>query len=138
MELMACAVCILHGGKDHTKFTTRIERVGIGDKFWNNIISLIEEPGSQYIGHTTPASGSAENITDSVVSFVKRVILNNLVAVGCDGTNVNTGSLGCTIALTEKELHKPLQWLVCQLHANERPLRDLLKHLDGETSGPRA
>ena len=52
--------------------------------------------------------------------------------------NVNTGNNGGVIALIEQELQKPLQWLVCQLHANELPLRHLLKHLDGETSSPRA
>ena len=31
-----------------------------------------------------------------------------------------------------------MQWLICQLHANELPLRHLLTHLDGSTSGPRA
>ena len=31
-----------------------------------------------------------------------------------------------------------MQWLVCQLHANEFPLRHLLEHLDGPTSGPTA
>ena len=36
------------------------------------------------------------------------------------------------------EFAKPLQWLVCQLHADELPLRHLLEHLDGVTAGPRA
>lgn len=64
--------------------------------------------------------------------------MDKLIAVGCDGTNVNTGRIGGTIRLLEEELQKPLQWLVCQLHANELPLRHLLKHIDGGTSGPRA
>ena len=64
--------------------------------------------------------------------------LDKLVAVGCDGTNVNTGRTGGIIRLIEEELQRPLQWLVCQLHANELPLRHLLKYLDGSTSGPRA
>ena len=42
------------------------------------------------------------------------------------------------IRLLEKEYNKPLQWLVCLFHANELPLRHLLHHLDGPTSGPRA
>lgn len=41
------------------------------------------------------------------------------------------------IRLIEKKLNKPVQWLVCQLHANELPLRHLIKHLDGPTTGPR-
>ena len=34
-------------------------------------------------------------------------------------------------------LNKPLQWFVCQLHANELPLRHLFEHLDGPTNGPK-
>jgi hypothetical protein len=37
----------------------------------------------------------------------------------------------------ELKLNKPLQRLVCQLHANELPLRHLVEKLDGKTSGPR-
>ena len=58
--------------------------------------------------------------------------------MGCDGTNFNTGRVGGTIRLMEEELQKPLQWLVCRLHANELPLRHLLIYLDGATSSPRA
>ena len=65
-------------------------------------------------------------------------VLDKFVAIGCDGTNVNTGRKGGIIALMEQELQKPLQWLICQLHANELPLRHLLIHLDGATSGPHA
>ena len=52
--------------------------------------------------------------------------------VGCDGTAVNTGIRGGIIRLLEEALNRPLEWFVCQLHANELPL----KHLDGPTTGP--
>ena len=52
--------------------------------------------------------------------------------VGCDGTAVNTGIRGGIIRLLEVALNRPLQWFVCQLHANELPL----KHLNGPTTGP--
>ena len=64
--------------------------------------------------------------------------LDKLVAIGCDGTNVKSGRVRGTIRLMEEELQKPLQWHVCQLHVNELPLRHLLIHIDGATSGPRA
>lgn len=38
----------------------------------------------------------------------------------------------------EKEIGHSLHWFVCQLHANELPLRHLFKHLDGDTTGPSA
>jgi hypothetical protein len=42
------------------------------------------------------------------------------------------------IKLLEKEFARPLQWFSCMLHANELPLRHLLIHLDGPTTGPKA
>ncbi|GBL82358.1 hypothetical protein AVEN_252515-1 [Araneus ventricosus] len=33
-------------------------------------------------------------------------------------------------------LSRPLQWFVCQLHANELPLRHLFAHVDRTTIGP--
>ncbi|GBM14282.1 hypothetical protein AVEN_128348-1 [Araneus ventricosus] len=38
----------------------------------------------------------------------------------------------------ELVLNRPLQWLVCQLHANELPLRHLFAHVDRTTTGPRS
>ena len=64
--------------------------------------------------------------------------LDKLVAVCCDRANVNTGRLGGTVRLIKEKLQQPVQWLFCQLHANELPLRHLLTHLDGSTSGPHA
>jgi hypothetical protein len=126
------------GRKDHTLTNTQKGSKWYRKKVYEEHISLIEEPGSKYIGHVTPASGSADGIKDSIMCFLKDRCLDTLIAVGCDETNVNTGRIGGTIRLLEEELHKPLQWLVCQLHANELPLRHLLKHVDGGTSGPRA
>ena len=45
--------------------------------------------------------------------------------------------MGGTIQLVKEELKKPLQWFICQLHANELPLRHLMEYLDGVTAGPR-
>ncbi|GBN63215.1 hypothetical protein AVEN_236055-1 [Araneus ventricosus] len=35
-------------------------------------------------------------------------------------------------------LNRPLQWFVCQLHANELPLRHVFEHVDRTTTGPRS
>ncbi|GBM41153.1 hypothetical protein AVEN_4175-1 [Araneus ventricosus] len=35
-------------------------------------------------------------------------------------------------------LNRPLQWFVCQLHANELPLRHVFAQVDGTTAGPRS
>lgn len=116
-----------------------------GSKFYRRIvteehISLIQEPGSLYLGHVTPNGSTAKDIKNSITSFIadSKIDVEHFVAIGCDGTNVNTGRAGGVISLLEKEYGKPLQWLICMLHANELPLRHLLQHLDGSTSGPRA
>ena len=79
-------------------------------------------------------------IKRSIVDYfsVNNISFDKFVAVACDGTNVNTGRNKGVIILMEEHLGKPLQWLVCQLHGNELPLRHLLEHLDGSTTGPRA
>ncbi|GBO28663.1 hypothetical protein AVEN_274983-1 [Araneus ventricosus] len=35
-------------------------------------------------------------------------------------------------------LNRPLQWFVCQLHANELPLRHLFAHVDRTKTRPRS
>lgn len=97
----------------------------------------MQEPGSCYIGHVTPASGTAIDISKCILNFLdEHEARQFLVAVGCDGTNVNTGHKGGVIRLLEKDLKYPLQWIVCLLHFNELPLRHLMHSLDGTTSGP--
>lgn len=102
-------------------------------------ITLLEEPNSKFIGHISVESGSSKCISKAIFDYfqAKEIPIQNVVAIGCDGTAVNTGSTGGIIRLMEKQLGKPLQWFVCQLHANELPLRHLIEKLDGKTSGPR-
>lgn len=102
-------------------------------------VSLIEEPESKYFGHlliNPPAN--AVNIATNVLSYTRENSVNpkNLKAIGCDGTNVNTGWKDGVIRIIEVQIEKPLQWVICMLHANELPLRHLLQQLDGQTKGP--
>ena len=103
-------------------------------------ISIIEEPGSKYSGHITVTTGSAKAIVTGLYDFLceHRIEKEKLLAIGCDGTAVNTGAKGGAIRLMELKLDKPLHWFICQLHANELLLRHLLQTLDGKTSGPRS
>jgi len=46
------------------------------DRFYRKVItqehiSMIEEPGSKYLGHLTPESGSAKDVKDAITSFLK-------------------------------------------------------------------
>ena len=49
-----------------------------------------------YLGHVSPESQTARSIKESVFNFMeeKSVCREQLYAVGCDGTSVNTGSKG--------------------------------------------
>lgn len=101
-------------------------------------ISLIKEPETQFFGYITPYSGTAKCVEKSIADFFleKNISMDNLLAVGCDGTNVNVGKQGGIIRLLEKRVSRPLQWIICLLHMNELPFRHLFEHLDGKTSGP--
>ncbi|KAL4084226.1 hypothetical protein QTP88_028052 [Uroleucon formosanum] len=114
-----------------------------GTKYYRQIIteeriSLIQEPESKYISHAKPTNGSALQIKNSIINFLEtnNIVTSDIVAIGCDGTVVNTGFRTKVIWQIEEHLKKPLQWFICQLHANELPLRHLFQHLDGKTTGP--
>ncbi|GBO18799.1 hypothetical protein AVEN_199579-1 [Araneus ventricosus] len=99
-----------------------------------------ERPKSKYIGHITVSNGEAITIAKGIIEFLKQNEqgLSNLTVTGCDGTNVNMGVNREVIRHLEMKCGRPLQWIVCLLHANELPLRHLLQTLDGVTSGLRA
>ena len=91
-----------------------------------------------FLTHVCPQSGVVHEIFNEIIQNLPdiNVGLNNLVAVGCDGTTVNTGSTNGIICLFEKYLSKPLHWLICLLHLSELPLKTLFENLDGKTSRP--
>ena len=96
-------------------------------------ISILSEPGSGYVDHVTPSSGSAKSIADSLLDSID---CTNLVCIGSDSTNVNTGFNNGVIRRIEIELGRPLHWSICLLHLNELPLRHLFISLDGAMTGP--
>lgn len=60
------------GGKDKTR--TQEKR---GAKKSLNIIAeehiaLLQEPGSEFLGHVTPTSGSALNITTAIMKYLEK------------------------------------------------------------------
>ena len=144
--------------KDHSTDKSKIKLTGLyfdgkrdvsmvnqkeGNKFYKKVteehISLLMEPGGKYVGHFTPATGSSRSILQGIVKFTEDngISMDSILAIGCDGTNVNTGTKGGLIVLMEEYLGRPLHWFICMLHANELPLRHLFSNLDGKTSGPR-
>lgn len=66
-----------------------------GAKYYRRIhteehISLVQEPGSCYIGHVTPASGTAIDISKCILNFLdENEARQFLVAVRCDGFSIH-------------------------------------------------
>ena len=103
--------------------------------------TFVEEPGGRFLDFISVEQGNAtgkglgREVTDLVRSYNSE---ETLIAVCTDGTNVNTGWKTGAIAELERNLEKPLQRLICLLHANELGLRHVYDLLDGGfgTSGP--
>ena len=103
-------------------------------------VVLVQRPKSYYVGHFTPASGSAAAITSGIFNFLRTnsISTDDIVAVGCVGTAVNTGRKGGVIHMVEMRLQRPVQWIICLLHSNKQlSLRHLIEDLDGKTTGPK-
>ena len=62
--------------------------------------------------------------------------ITDAVAIGCDGTAVDTGHKSGVIQFLKEKFGRPLHWFICLLHPNELPFQHLMNHLDGKTSGP--
>ena len=126
------------GRKDRT-----LTQVKNGKKYYRKTVSeehivIVQEPNSVYAGHITPSGGDSKSIKQGIIAFFDKhnIDTDALLVIGCDGTNINTGAVGGVICLLEEHLNRPLQWLVCMLHANELLLRHLINKLDGVTQGP--
>ncbi|CAH0547286.1 unnamed protein product [Brassicogethes aeneus] len=126
------------GRKDLTRKTTLKDGVHHPLNVTEEHVVLVQEPMSEYLGHVTPLSGTSFNIFTAITNFVslKGYKTDELVAIGCDGTNVNTGNENGIMRKLEVHYKKPLHWFVCLLHSNELPFRHLLVNLDGATHGP--
>ncbi|CAG4974445.1 unnamed protein product [Parnassius apollo] len=129
-------VCIsFDGRKDKTMLYEDNRRKTVVEEH----IILVKEPNSQYIGHITLATADALTISKKLYLYLAlKCDLKRIIAIGCEGTAVDTDNNAGIICLLEKKFHRPLQWLVCLLHTNELPVRHLFEHLDGKTTGPRS
>ncbi|KAF8792591.1 Ammonium transporter Rh type B like protein [Argiope bruennichi] len=117
------------------RYTQITENRGLFFDGRKDITIVQEKRGS----HVTPKSGNGKDIAYSILKFLKdrehNKQLLNFTAVGCDGTIVNTGYINGVISLMEKEIGRPLKWLIYFFHYNELPLRHLFCHLDDITKG---
>ncbi|GBM81935.1 hypothetical protein AVEN_4089-1 [Araneus ventricosus] len=78
-------------------------------------IRLIREPGGQYVGHVTPASGICSDIAKCNLKYLEDYVvgINELEAIGCDGTATNTGWKNGVIRNIELKIQRRLQWFIC-------------------------
>ncbi|KAK5649767.1 hypothetical protein RI129_000796 [Pyrocoelia pectoralis] len=133
------AALYFDGKKDKTLCQEKVDNKYYRKSVVEEHISLIQEPGSHYIGHVAPNSSSAKNIAEEILNFFEKrnFHLQDLMVVGCDGTVTNTGFKNGIITQLEVKLKRPLQRFICQLHGNELLLRHLFNHIDGNTTGPK-
>ncbi|KAJ8886922.1 hypothetical protein PR048_013136 [Dryococelus australis] len=97
----------------------------IGTKMYRRVqkeehISLIHEPGGEYVGHLTLVKVTGIEIAKCILKYLEEANfdINQLQAIGCDGTAINTG------------------WKNCVIRNIELPLRHLFEYLDGKTTCP--
>lgn len=128
------------GRKDNTLKIDKVNNKCFRRTAKEEHFSIIQEPGSIYVGHVSPTTGTSKDIASALLDFLKEsnFLLDELDVIGCDGTVTNTGWKTGVIRTIEEEIKRPLQWLICLLHLNELPFRHLFQTLDGETTGPKS
>ena len=102
-------------------------------------IVYTQEPAGEYLCHSEVDKGTGRHLAnDSMDVLAEHDSLESLLAVVADGTPTNTGWKDGMIAHLERDLQRPLLWLICQLHGNELGLRHYFDECDGGfgTSGP--
>ncbi|GBM47205.1 hypothetical protein AVEN_271266-1 [Araneus ventricosus] len=108
------------GRKDSTLIEERVDTKRYTGKAKEERLCLIEELGSRYITHLSPSFGTAKQISATVIGYFEGITrdLSQLLAIGYDGTSVNTGWNSGVIRCLQLKLGKPLQWVICLLHFN--------------------
>ena len=96
---------------------------------------IISEPGSEYVTHVTPKSGTGRDLSLELEAVVREREQLPDVA-GMDGCSTNTGIHNGCIRLLEINLNRTLQWSICGLHLTELLFWHVLSDVDGVTSGP--
>lgn len=103
-------------------------------------ISILQMPGSIFIGHVTidAERTNSLNTSEELFEYLRKESISSrdMLVAGCDGCVANTGWIGGIIFHLERKLNRPLQWNICLLHFNELPLKNLIKTHDGRTTGP--
>ncbi|KAE9524457.1 hypothetical protein AGLY_015178 [Aphis glycines] len=97
------------GKKDETKTVVKTGEKSRTISKIEEHISVLSQPNDEYLTHLTPAGGTGEQITSVLFEYLQNLPALDFRAVGCDGTNVNTGWKAGAIALLEIKLGYPVQ-----------------------------
>ena len=84
-----------------------------GTKRIEEHVTLINEPGNQYIMHTIPPNSTGESVAESIIEYVGPDEMTTIQVIGCDGTSDNTGVHKGVITRIESHLNRKLHWNVC-------------------------
>ena len=69
----------------------------------------MSEPGSEYIDHVVPSSGSGRHISQSLYDLLLNYGgTHKLEAIGCDGTAAKTGWRNGAIRYLERQIDRRL------------------------------
>ena len=75
--------------------------------------------GNDYITHVTPKSGHAVNVAKALFTSARQNnTANDILLLGCDGTNVNVGWRNGILYNLQCLLGRECQIVVCMLHGN--------------------
>ena len=142
-KALSDVMCILFDGK---KDDTKVMIQGKDGHYHQSVIkeehySVCSEPGGKYLTHLTvdpkersKDQSAAQQLAQAIFDWLKdNDMCENLVAIGGDSTNVNTGWRAGAITYLEKLIGTKMTWVICALHTNELPLRHLIIDLDGKT-----
>jgi hypothetical protein len=100
-------------------------------------ITVVGYPDTVRLGQFE-TSGTGKDIAAGLLRLCeeRNIKLLDCQIVVCDGCATNTGCNKGAIQFLEKFLGRQLLWNSCRIHATEKPLQHLIKHLDGPTDGP--
>jgi hypothetical protein len=91
-EMLSLKGIYFDGRKDKTLFYKDERKQILSEEH----IVLIAEPGEHYLTHVSPKSGTAKGIAVAIMEYLENnplIDITNLRVLGCDGTNVNTGTI---------------------------------------------
>lgn len=99
-------------------------------------ITILSQPGNHFLGFVSPDNGTGSAVCKAVTDYMNasKYDWKDIIAIGTDGAGTNTGRENGAIARIERGLGRPVHWLICMFHLNEKCLARVLKVLGCDTS----